>query len=120
MEPWIYCGFEYKVIRLKMNKLDVISDYLVVTIIHELHSMKAEMHQMLMMLLVSLREVDENEFTAVKDGHHDVRVPSFLASKELVQMSRYSDNEDFNMRFLSLLNKWLKEESWNVCIMECA
>jgi len=113
-----HTGNLIKVMKSKMNKLEVISEYLVITIILELRNMKSDMRQMLM-LLVSLREVDEDHFNAIRDGQHDVMVhiaaKCFLASKELVQMSRSSDDEDVDMRFLSLLNKWLKEESWNAC-----
>lgn len=107
-----------RVMKSKMNKLEVITEYLVVTIILELRNMKTDMRQMLM-LLANLREVDEDHFNAIRNDHHDVMVhiaaKCFLASKELVQMSRSSDDEDVNMRFLSLLNKWLREESWNPC-----
>jgi hypothetical protein len=43
----------------------------------------------MLMLLASLREVDEDEFTAIREAQHDVMVhiaeKCFLASKELVQ-----------------------------------
>ncbi|OEU14862.1 hypothetical protein FRACYDRAFT_241419 [Fragilariopsis cylindrus CCMP1102] len=107
-----------KAMKSKLIKLEVFSEYLVVTIIPELRSVKTDMRQMLI-LLASLREVDEDHSNAIRNDHHDVMVhiaaKCFLASKELVQMSRSSDDEDVGMRFLSLLNKWLKEESWNPC-----
>jgi hypothetical protein len=113
-----HTGSLNKMMKSKINKLEIITDYLMAIILNELEYMRNDMRQM-MMLFVCLSEVDEDEFEAMRDGHRDVMVhiaaKCFLASKELVQMSRSEDDEDVNTRFLSLLNKWLMEEPWKEC-----